>query len=364
MNKKNRYMLEKGRLHKKGYDWWWHSFTGYDEHTGEERSFFIEYYVINPGLCEETPTFGLKGETPCYAMIKAGSWGKGKKQLHKMYPISEFGHNKEPFFITIGKNLLQNNMLIGDIKVSKEDAENHPEYMSDYGTMKWHLQVKKDHTFDVGYGANNVFSHLGLFKMFWHAEGVKSRYSGYVEYDGHKYIVDPETSYGYQDKNWGSDYTNPWLWLNSSNLRYKGQNDILENTYFDFGGGRPVILGVPLQGRILGVFSHQGKTYEYNFSKPKLRTKEEFNSYEDELYRYWDITCQNKDSKLEINFKAKKDDLLLVKYENPKGEVNHTNLYNGGTAFGEVKLYEKQNKEYNLVATFEGFNGGCEYGEY
>ena len=28
-----------------GYDWWWHSFTGHHEKTGEERAFFIEFFL-------------------------------------------------------------------------------------------------------------------------------------------------------------------------------------------------------------------------------------------------------------------------------------------------------------------------------
>lgn len=50
--KRNYYML-KGPLAKKGYDWWWHSLTAYDKETGEERPFFIEYFVCNPALLKK-----------------------------------------------------------------------------------------------------------------------------------------------------------------------------------------------------------------------------------------------------------------------------------------------------------------------
>lgn len=364
MNKKNRYMLQRGLLRKNGYDWWWHSFTGKNPDTNEERSFFIEYYIINPGLEKDKPTFGYHGEKPCYAMIKAGSWGKDKKQIHNMYPVKDFTYQNNPFQVTIKDNVLTNHYLKGSVSLSTEEKELHPEYMSDDGSMSWDLSINKNHTFDVGLGANKFFSHLGVFKMFWHAEGVKSSYEGYVVYQGTKYIVTKEWSYGYQDKNWGSDYTNPWLWLNCSNLKLEGSSETLKDTFFDFGGGRPVVLGVSLEGRILGVFSHNNKTYEYNFSKPHLRTKESFDVYEKDEYIYWDIIVENFESKCEINFKAKKDDLLFVKYENPKGKVNHTNLYNGGNAFGTVKLYKKDKKNITLIHTFTGSNGGCEYGIY
>ena len=47
-----------GKFAKQGYDWWWHSFTAKHEETGEERPFFIEYFVCNPALAQDTPVFG------------------------------------------------------------------------------------------------------------------------------------------------------------------------------------------------------------------------------------------------------------------------------------------------------------------
>jgi hypothetical protein len=51
---------------------------------------------------------------------------------------------------------------------------------------------------------------------------------------------------------------------------------------------------------------------------------------------YWKIVATNKKSKLEIDFKCPKDKMLKVKYENPKGEFNHTDLWNGGHAEGTI----------------------------
>ena len=47
--KKDKYML-RGVLKKNGYDWWWHSFTGYNKNNGEPKSFFIEYFIVNPAM--------------------------------------------------------------------------------------------------------------------------------------------------------------------------------------------------------------------------------------------------------------------------------------------------------------------------
>ena len=47
-----------GPLAHLGYDWWWHSLTAQDAKTGEDKAFFIEFFVCNPALKEEYPVLG------------------------------------------------------------------------------------------------------------------------------------------------------------------------------------------------------------------------------------------------------------------------------------------------------------------
>ena len=48
-----------------------------------------------------------------------------------------------------------------------------------------------------------------------------------------------------------------------------------------------------------------------------------------------------------------------MNYENPDGGKNHHSLWNGGTARGTVRLFERD----RLVGEFLGWRGGGEYGE-
>ena len=88
--KRESFMLD-GPFAKKGYDWWWHSFTGINEATGEEKAFFIEFFTINPELGTDEPVFGQllankeAGIRPSYLMVKAGAWGKDARQLHRFF---------------------------------------------------------------------------------------------------------------------------------------------------------------------------------------------------------------------------------------------------------------------------------------
>ncbi|MFA9398479.1 MAG: tocopherol cyclase family protein [Clostridiaceae bacterium] len=369
-NRKNFYMLENKKLNTRGYDWWWHSFTGYHKETGEEKQFFIEYFVINPNLGGEYPILGQlkdnkeKDIKPSYVMIKAGAWGKNKKQIHDFYGIESLKYKKEKLELKIEENILTESKIKGSVSKTKQEIKNHPEFMSDAGSMKWDLKIDKKLQFDVGFGSSSFFRKINAFDMYWHAQGMKSEFEGKVELDGEIYDIIPSKSYGYQDKNWGCDYTSPWIWLNCNNIKYKDSEESLDSTSLDIGGGCPVVMGKELNGKILTKFFYQGKSYEYNFSKFWTGSKQKYKFYEHEDNVQWVVTSTNRKSKLEVDFTCNKEDMLLVNYENPDGEKKHNYLLNGGTAKGTIKLYEKQAGKFKLTAEFEGENGGCEYGEY
>jgi hypothetical protein len=56
--------------------------------------------------------------------------------------------------------------------------------------------------------------------------------------------------------------------------------------------------------------------------------------------------------------------MILVNYENPRGEKRHTRLWNGGYASGSVSLYRRKGRDWVETAVLDGELGGCEYGEY
>ncbi len=65
-----------------------------------------------------------------------------------------------------------------------------------------------------------------------------------------------------------------------------------------------------------------------------------------------------------MRLKCPKEEMLLINYEAPNGKKRHNRLWNGGTGYGEMKLYHKDGKEKILVDHIEFKSTGCEYGEY
>jgi len=365
---KNRYSLNK-RTSRKGYDWWWHSFVATHSKTGELKPFFIEYYVINPGLWKGDIVWGQQKVNkqnhvkPCYAMLKVGTWGEDKVQLHNFYPISDFHASRKELDCSIGPNTLSESGLSGEVRVSEQERDAFPERMSDAGNIRWDLSVEKKVQFDVGYGSSKLFNYLNAFHMYWHVQGMRCAYRGKIYFNEEEYDVHPETSYGYQDKNWGRDYTSPWIWLNCNNFYSTAKKEPTDAS-LDLGGGCPKVFGVPLNRRILTALHYEGQLIEFNFSKFWLKSNQHFNSHEDEKFIHWEVRSENRNYMIEVNFKCEKSKMLLVNYESPDGEKRHNKLWNGGHAEGLVKLYKKTSSGFILLDELTGTLGGCEYGEH
>ena len=200
--------------------------------------------------------------------------------------------------------------------------------------------------------------------MFWHVQGMLTRYGGEIAFNGETYIVSPETSAGYQDKNWGSNYTNPWVWLNCNSFASRSSGRQLPRTSLDVGGGEPVLFGHRLPRRLLIAFYHEGRLYEFNFSKLHTRPRQEFTITMDETRMRWEIMATTRQAKIEIDFSCPRDHMLLMNYEDPAGRKNHNQLWNGGHASGTVKLYRRRTRDFEMIDAFDGEFGGCEYGEH
>ena len=362
----------KGPLRYNGYDWWWHSFTGHNEKTGEERSFFIEFFLCNPAFGGSMPILGQipfnreNGIKPSYLMVKAGSWGKGAKQIHRFFGWRDVTvSSNAPYSVMAADCFASDFVLRGNVSLSVEDCATHPEYMCDPGEMSWDLKLDKQIAFNVGYGASKPFRAAQAFDMYWHAEGMRTAYSGEVTYEGEKYIVDPETCYGYADKNWGRDFTSPWIWLSSSDLFSNLTGKELKDSVFDIGGGRPVIAGKALDGKLLSAFWYEGQAYEFNFSKPALFTQTRFDCKETETEVLWHIAQTSAYGKIECRIRCDKSEMILVNYESPDGRKRHNRLWNGGTGKGRIKLYGRDDDgRLYLVDDIRAEKVGCEYGVY
>ena len=379
-SKRNAFMLN-GQFARRGYDWWWHSFTGTDDETGEEVPFFIEFFTCNPALAESRPVLGQAtenkqtGKKPSYLMVKAGCWGNCKSgghiqkmQLHRFFPWTEVEISKgAPYSVEAADCFASDTSIRGSIIVSESESREHPELMSDYGSIEWDLQLEKITAFNVGYGASGLFRALKAFEMYWHAEGMKTLVSGKIKMNGKSYTIRKESSYGYADKNWGCGFTSPWVWLSSNDLTSRITGKRLTDSVFDIGGGRPKVFGIALERKLLSAFWYEGKPYEFNFSKFWTGTKTSFSYEETDDEIIWHVKQSTHRAIMQTEMHCKKADMLFVNYEDPDGNKRFQKLWNGGNGWGNVKLYKRSGlcgKVHTLIDDIDVKHLGCEYGEF
>lgn len=357
---------------KKGYDWWWHSFTAENEETGKSRKFYVEFFTCNPALAQDEPVIvwnlperEKNGRKPSYLMVNVGFWGEPHGQIHRFFPWKDVNiEYKQGYEITAADCYCSETGTRGSVSITPEEAGAHPEWMCDAGFMFWDLEISKKVSFHVGYGASAFFRKINAFEMFWHAEGMKSEYKGKIVLNGVKYTVKPETSYGYADKNWGGDFTSPWVWLSSNNLHSKKTGKRLSDSVFNIGGGRPKVFGIVLNRKLLGEFWYEGKDYEFNFSKFWTGSRTKFSCEESGDEIHWHVVQTTWNTMLDTKIVCNKKDMLHINYEAPNGKKLHNRLWNGGTGSGVLKLYKKKGGKLTLIDEVIAENVGCEFGEY
>ncbi|MBQ5952136.1 MAG: hypothetical protein IJL66_08320 [Lachnospiraceae bacterium] len=363
----------RGPLARKGYDWWWHSFTAENAETGEKKPFYVEFFTCNPARAQDEPVIVWNrpdlqeaGVLPSYLMVNVGFWGEDHGQLHRFFAWKDVDLQPDaPYHIAAADCSCSETHTEGSICVTPEEAAAHPEWMSDAGEISWNLDIRKEIAFHVGYGASKFFRRINAFEMFWHAEGMKSRFSGEIVLNGVKHLVKPETCNGYADKNWGGDFTSPWVWLSSNNLTSKRTGKKLENSVFNIGGGRPKIYCLALNRKLLGEFYYEGKDYEFNFSKFWTLSGTKFRGWETEDEVRWHVVQTTLRYKLDTRISCKKKDMLNINYEAPTGLKRHNRLWNGGNGTGVLRLYKRSlfGKD-KLIDVVHAEGIGCEYGEY
>ncbi|MGL6058672.1 MAG: tocopherol cyclase family protein [Culicoidibacterales bacterium] len=359
---KNAYLLTTEDQKQAGYQWWWHSFTAHHRETKLAKSFFIQYLILNPGRGGETPQFyeATTETMPAYAAIKVGTWGTDAGELVQYYGTQAFKGNTQQMQVVIGEAYGDDTAIFGEINV--ETANENPNVASTTGKAIWNLRVNKRLAYDA---VHQVLPLVGKQKkptMDWHVEGMYTEYAGTIVYNDEVYDVMPATSYGYQDMNWGTDFSNPWVTLSCNNFKNPITGLHSNLTSLVVGGGRLGEAKRTLERKVVIAFSHQGTLYEYNVAKLFNKVTQDVSCVETAETIEWQITAMNRESKIELQFSCPKAEMLALHYENPKGIFVYDHLLSGSTAKGTVKLYEMKEKEYKLIATFEGSDAQCEYG--
>lgn len=264
----------RGALAKQGFDVWRHCIHGVSETTGKERTFILDFGGINPQLREEEPVFAKDGTRPSYFAVMACICGEEGSVLTRYFPWDRVSTDTAlDVLVSASDCFLSETRTMGRIEVSAEDVEKNPTVHPEAGKLIWDLKIKKPIALNLGYSTSGPLRDTEIMDAYWHTEGLISEYDGVIEWNGEKYLVKPETSYGYADKVWGKNAGPRWEYISCCDLTSK-KNGKLKNSAFSFGIGTQINVGpINTKEALAGGIYLDGETYEYNFSKMWMLTR-------------------------------------------------------------------------------------------
>lgn len=380
VSRSRRYKLT-GLLRKNGFDRWRISACAISSVTGEECTFFIEFYIVNPALSPDKAVLGFKSRLPktdtdlqyalagtesektllteelvqpSFIMVKAGKLGKRGKQLNAYFPCSSLVTGTPEYIVKAGNGdadtcCIKTNATAGAISVSGADLLECPELLGNSGSIAWNLHYSIEDGF---------FPNFRSKQTNWACFGARTSVAGVIMLDGEQFNVSKDRSYGYFDKNWGRSFTNPFLHLSSSNLVSNISGKKLLESCFAIQGeynSRLCIL-TSIEGKKLEF--HAGSHKKYNTIYECTQMPED----EDGIKLHWSVSMNNRGYVIDVDIICKAEQMFVRDYECPEGSRKVMKLIGGGSGTGEVKIYKRVRKDLELIEDVHVGNCLCEFG--
>lgn len=332
---RNAYMLC-GPLAKRGYLRWWHSFSGVSNVTGERRMFFVEYQILNPVPGKPKRD---AAPVPSYVKVTAGIFpGETASglQLSSYHSIQEAKYAKKPLYFQVGDNILRENRITGHVdEVLDREAIKKG---ATPATIEWDLEILKTIACHTGLLASRFFCAINALDSYWHGEGIKTHYRGFITVNGEAFEVSSDSCNGYADKHWGRSFNHPWFQLSSCTLLSERTGKLLKHSALAIDGCCPRFLFFRFKPKLLVQLTYTGEDFYYSFAKPlqkpllKWGTKERKDSFT------WHVKAANRDSLMTLTLHSPKNTMMPLLYDSPDGSAA-PKLKAGKEGYGTLDLY-------------------------
>lgn len=368
-----------GINHKSGILTWRFVFCAQEDSTGTERTFFIDFIMLNPGVSPSESVLGYKSRptlspddlqyalagtdaahnlaseimvVPSYVVVKAGVLGSDAKQMCQYTFVKGIKSSNRSFNIDTGACTFTDEKITGSVSCSPSDVREHPEYLCDSGTMSWDVRFNIPFGFTAGF---NGKTHS------WGPVCTGAVFAGTVTLDGAEYHTVPKKSYGYIDRITGKDMQAPWFHLSAANLTSLISGKTMFDSNFAVQGeydGRLSVL-VNLEGQLIQLCADARKrSYETIWECTQMPEDEN-----GDKKLHWSVSANNKLWVLDIDVFCKTDNLYIRSFEQPQGSRILLKILTGSTGTGEIRLYKHVKKNLELIEHAHIANALCEFGQ-
>lgn len=377
VSKRIDYYVLRGKLRQEGFERWRYVFSAFSKLTGDERIFFVELYIVNPGispkaavlsqksrlaLSESDLQYALAGTAsaahandelevmPSYVLVKAGVFGANGKHMNKFLASNQFTFVRNSETFKAGDCLFGPASLSGTVLVSPQDLRVKPELLCNAGAMSWDL--KYDRQIESGPMYNRK-------KTVWMPVGLKVLFSGSVTLDGQEYIVIPKNAGGYIDKSWGEKPKSPYFHVSSVKLIRLITGKPMFNSCFALEGefGGKLCASIVMDG------------VRYSIENRKIFRKNAIihdcsqitDSIEGDKV-HWTVSIHKGKFVIDIDLYCKGNQMFVRDYEMPQGKRTLLKVL-GGCGSGEIRVYKKIKKNLELLEHASVRDAICEFGQ-
>lgn len=364
-------------LKKNGLITWRYVFTGTERESAVEKSFFLEFAMINPSENPDEMTLGFKTRQifneedlqyalagtdsaksiqteeilkPSFATVRFGEMGSTARHSALYFCSNQIEIDQKNFEIKAGNCIFTENTIAGFINVDENDLDAHPEYLCSSGYVKYNFD------FEITSPSINSFSGK---EFFWCPVGLKTNFSGSMNYNGYDYIVNPKTSFGYIEKFYGRDYVSPWFHLSCCSI----QSIISGHTLFDSG----FAVHGSFNDKISFIADFEGTHLDFLAEKDKFNCIWECvqapktSDDENELL-HWIVSIDEKNWVIDVDIYSKVSDLSNRKLEMAGGNRKLLSVIETCSGYGEIKVFKKNKKSLEQIEYLRITKAFCQYG--
>lgn len=362
---------------KSGINFWRFFFPGINQENKEECFFCLEFEVLNPNISENEMLFSLSQKKilpedlqsallgnssilneqtntkSSYCSVRLLKLGKKSKQLCQFMSFKEVDFDFKNMEFKIGNKLFTDKSLSGFISIANEDEIKNKEIFCQQGYATWNLEYKIKESELKGY-------HNDSYR--WFPIGVKTDFVGKVNFDGEDFLVDTRTALGHIDRFYGNAYPTELIHIYCSNLISMISGKKLENSAFCIQGifeNRISLIG-NLENIDISFFANKSQR-EYNCFFDCVEVPGIENHSERMLH--WSFSLNDKQTIVDIDIFCRLTELNNRIIEKPEGNRNIISLLEGGTGFGEIKLYKKNKKAIEQIEHAKLTKVICEFGK-
>lgn len=374
--------LLKGSLKKCGFEWWRLVTNAFSKVSGEERTFFFEFYIVNPALSPDKCLFNTKTlaqktdeelfqaltegqnieeandenplKSPCFVMVKAGDFQNKGKQINAFFTPEILESGKGDFILKLGHDTKTSCMLGSDftqgvVQVTRAKLKEMPVLDCNVGTIGWNM--KFDHAIDFDESYQSRMTNYCVL-------GGKILCSGSIVFDGEEFVVNRDKSFAFYDKTWGKKFPEPYFHVSSNNFISQISGKKLLNS--------SLVIHGEFENKLSVLFCNEGEISEFkaqDSSKVEL-SYECFEVTDDpkNIKLHWTVSVSDKKQVLDIDVFSLTKNMLLRNYQCAEGKQKLLKILSSAEGIGEIRLYKKVKKNLELIEHARISNALCEYG--